>query len=435
MSLPLAPVTRSPENGVSQGPPLRVLTVSSVFPNAVQPVFGTFILERVRAMARMAEVRVAAPVAWFPNWIRPAPYRWRRHAGIPHVTELAGVRVFHPRRLVIPRIGRAANAQAYRRALDLTVRAALAEAPIDIIDAHFAWPDGHAAVEVGREFGIPVCITGHGSDLTYAPQFAVVGAQTRAALRNANQVLTVSRSLARLAKRLGADPQRLAVIPNGVDLDRFRPPADRRSTRRSLGVARSTRLVVGVGALVRHKGFDAAIAALATRRLSGAQTPLLALVGDGPERRRLQALAEKLRVAHRVRFIGSRSHTEVARWMGVADVLLLPSHREGWPTVLFEAWACGTPIVATPVHGVPEAFDRPGLGILLQDRAPETIAEALATVLGQTWDPAPMRAYASSHTWDDVAHSTLGHLRRAAGLPSCATTDPKRDAWTTALMS
>jgi teichuronic acid biosynthesis glycosyltransferase TuaC len=435
MSLPLAPAIRSSEEGLAQGLPLRVLTVSSVFPNAVQPVFGTFVLERVRAMARMAEVRVAAPVAWFPDWFRPAPYRWRRHAGIPHVTELAGVRVFHPRRLVIPRIGRAANAQAYRRALSWTVRAALAEAPIDIIDAHFVWPDGHAAVEVGREFGIPVSITGHGSDLTYAPQFAVVGAQTRTALRHANQVLTVSRSLARLAERLGADPQRVAVVPNGVDLDRFRPPADRRSARRSLGLADSARLVVGVGALVRHKGFDAAIEALATRKLSGARAPLLVLVGDGPERRRLQRLAEKLRVAHRVRFCGSRSHAEVARWMGVADALLLPSHREGWPTVLFEAWACGTPIVATPVHGVPEAFDRPGLGILLRDRMPETVADALATVLAQRWDPAPMRAYASSHTWDDVARRTLGQLRRVAGLPWSAATDSEWEAWTTRQMS
>jgi glycosyltransferase involved in cell wall biosynthesis len=121
--------------------------------------------------------------------------------------------------------------------------------------------------------------------------------------------------------------------------------------------------------------------------------------------------------------------------MGVADALLLPSHREGWPTVLFEAWACGTPIVATPVHGVPEAFDRPGLGILLRDRMPETVADALATVLAQRWDPAPMRAYASSHTWDDVARRTLGQLRRVAGLPWSAATDSEWEAWTTRQMS
>lgn len=103
--------------------------------------------------------------------------------------------------------------------------------------------------------------------------------------------------------------------------------------------------------------------------------------------------------------------------------------------MLFEAWACGTPVVATPVQGVPEAFDRPGLGILLRDRAPETIAEALATVLAQRWDPAPMRAYASRNTWDDVARRTLGQLGRVAGLPWSAATDSEQRTWATELMS
>lgn len=415
--MPTSPESRASRSGAPQGTPLRVLTVSSVFPNAVQPVFGTFVLERVRALSRIAHVRVVAPVAWFPEWIPCAPYRWRRHAGIPPMAEVAGVRVFHPRRLVIPRIGRASNARAYARALRTAVRAALAEAPIDVIDAHFVWPDGHAAVEVGAEFGIPVCITGHGSDLTHAPRFAVVGEQSRLALRRAARVITVSRSLAQIARGLGARPDRIAVVPNGVDLGVFRPIADRESARRRLGVPSDAKLVVGVGALVQHKGFDAAVRALATnawcRTPSG---PLLVLVGDGPEREKLRRMARSLGVSERLRLVGSRSHAEVALWMGIADALVLPSHREGWPTVLFEAWACGTPIVASPVHGVPEAFDRAGLGLLLPDREPHTIAQALASTMASHRDVELMRAHAAQHTWAHVAESTLGELHRAARL-------------------
>lgn len=414
--MPPSPESPASHSGATNSTPLRVLTVSSVFPNAVQPVFGTFVLERVRALSRIADVRVAAPVAWFPEWFRPAPYRWRRHAGIPATEEVAGARVFHPRRLVIPKIARAMNARAYGRALAMTIRTALAEAPIDVLDAHFVWPDGHAAVEVGHDFGIPVCITGHGSDLTHAPRFPVVGEQTSTALRRASRVLTVSHALAEIARRLGAERSRLAVVPNGVDTSVFHPVRDRREARRSLDVRCTARLILGVGALVAHKGFDAAIAALATPRLSGPGAPVLVLVGDGPERTRLMHCAKKLGVSARLRIVGSRSHAEVARWMAAADVLILPSHREGWPTVLFEAWACGTPIVATPVHGVPEAFDRPGLGILLEGREPETVADALACALETRWDVGSMRSYASDHTWDHVARATLEHLRAAAEL-------------------
>jgi teichuronic acid biosynthesis glycosyltransferase TuaC len=415
--MPPIPESRASNSGAPNSTPLRVLTVSSVFPNAVQPVFGTFVLERARALSRIAHTRVVAPVAWFPEWIPCAPYRWRRHTGIPPLAEVDGIRVFHPRRLVIPRVARASNARSYARALKIAVRAALAEAPIDVIDAHFVWPDGYAAVEVGAEFGIPVCITGHGSDLTYAPAFRVVGEQSRTALRNASRVITVSRSLAAIAEELGARPDRLAVVPNGVDLQMFHPLGDRSATRHRFGVPNQAKLIVGVGALVQHKGFDAAVRALAKLERSGSSTgPLLVLVGDGPERGRLQRIAQSLGVSDRLRMVGSRTHAEVALWMGIADALVLPSHREGWPTVLFESWACGTPIVAAPVHGVPEAFDRAGLGILLQDRDPHTIAAALGSALDKRWDAEPMWNHAAQHTWSHVADRTLSELRLAAGL-------------------
>ncbi len=393
-------------------PAMRVAFVTSVFPNPVQPVLGTFAEDRVRALSRTADVEVIAPVAWCPGLALPLPERWRRFAGVPARRPMAGalLEIRHPRRLVVPKWRGGLNAQIYCEVLRRELTPLHRETPFDVIDAHFLWPDGYAAVHVGQRLGIPVCVTAHGSDLTLLPDYPRIRRQIEITLRGADHVVGVSQALVDLAVGLGARPDRTSVIPNGVDTRRFRP-AHRAALRDALDLPRDRPVLLGVGTLDRNKGFERLVRAMPLLRGMGVPAELV-LVGEGPRRRAIEDRARRLEVHDRLRILGSVPQDDVARWMAAADALVLPSAREGWPTVLYEAWACGIPVAASAVFGIPEAIRGPEFGELLADREPPTIAAGIARLLARPRQPATLIAHARRRTWDVVADEMLDVLLR-----------------------
>ena len=391
--------------------PLRVAFVASVFPNRSQPVLGTFNAERALASSRYAAVRVIAPVPWFPRGLVPAPRRWRQWAEVPRRAALRGIPIDHARRFVVPWVGDAVNGALYERAL----AAALDRAPdVDVIDAQFVWPDGFAAVEQGRKRGIPVCVTAHGSDLTWMPRFPAIRRQIVSTLRGATRVMTVSRHLAELAIALGAEPAKVAVVPNGVDPRRFRP-RDRDAVRKLLGLAPGGRVVLGVGALTTTKGFELLVPAVSRLHRRGLDVQLV-LVGDGPRRKRIESAARSLPPGS-IRLVGEQPHDTVALYMAAADVLVLPSEREGWPTVFYEAWACGTPVVAARYPGCQEAVSEP-VGVLVDGRGAAALGDGIERALVRDWRAAELVRHARARTWAQVARETLVCLREAVRCSS-----------------
>jgi glycosyltransferase involved in cell wall biosynthesis len=232
---------------------------------------------------------------------------------------------------------------------------------------------------------------------------------TRPVLHAAQRILVVSEDLGRVAVRdYGADPARIRAIPNGCDAAIFHPQS-REAARAALGVDARAELVVYVGRLVPEKGLrellDAA-AALAPQR----PRLRLALIGDGPMRAELEgrlAADPSLRVA----LPGALGPHEVARWMAASDLVVLPSYSEGHPNVLVEALACGRPVVATPVGGIPEVVDA-GSGVLVAVRDAAALAAGLGAVLDRDWDEAAL-ARRFSRDWDAVAEDTLAACREA----------------------
>jgi glycosyltransferase involved in cell wall biosynthesis len=228
----------------------------------------------------------------------------------------------------------------------------------DVIDAHFYYPDGVAAALIARKLGKPFVCTARGSDINLYRHFATPQRLIRRTLQQASANLGVSADLVRQLIELGADPGTAHVMRNGVDLDRFEP-MDRLAARASLGLAHQGLLLLSVGNHVELKGHD-----LVIRMLQVFPQAHLVLVGDGPLRRDLQTLAESLGVAQRVTFAGQRPNDQLKTYYSAADVLLLASSREGWPNVLLESMACGTPVVATRVNGTPEIVTVPQSGRL-----------------------------------------------------------------------
>jgi glycosyltransferase involved in cell wall biosynthesis len=273
-----------------------------------------------------------------------------------------------------------------------------------ILDAHFLYPDGAAAVILGRCLGLPVVITARGSDVNVKAQNAVMRRWIRWSARNCSAIVTVSQALADSLGELGIVATVLEVLPNGVDLDKFRPQ-DRDACRAEFGL--SGKVVVSVGHLVPEKGHQIAIEAIVT--LPDVE---LLIVGEGPERASLERQAHKLGVERRVRFLGLVPHRDMAKIYNLADALVLPSLREGMPNVILESIACGTRVVATDVGGIGEVIVSPVAGRLMRERTAAALSEALAAVLSEEVPVARIRAFAERFGWSAVIDRQLALYRR-----------------------
>jgi glycosyltransferase involved in cell wall biosynthesis len=402
-----------PQAGMSPRP-LRVLTFTSLYPNRAMPTFGVFVENRIRRVAETgaAEFRVVAPVPWFP--IRHRAFgAYGLWAGVPREESRHGIPVLHPRYPLPPRIGTHLHPFLMAaRALPVLRRVIAAEDgfDFDLIDAHYYYPDGVAALLLGHRLGKPVVITARGSDLNLYPRrYPLIRRLIAWTARHAAASIAVSAALGEVLRELGAPRERVHVLRNGVDLDLFRPPADRAAARRALGAQEGPVVLVSVGNLVELKGHDLVIEALASM-----PDTLLLIIGEGPERRELVALASRIGVGGRVRYLGRVAHEGLAAIYGAADALILASSREGWPNVLLEAMACGTPVIASRVGGVPEMVNAPEAGLLLPERSAAAIAGAVAALLADPPQREATRRHAERFSWDETVRRQIALFRAVA---------------------
>ena len=392
--------------GIEPHAQLRVLTVTTLYPNRAQPSHGIFVESRLRQLVATGSVEasVLAPVPWFPLQ-QPMFGRYARYATVPRFEVRHGISVAHPCYLAIPKVGAAVAPLLLGIALLRELRAlAAAGRSFDLIDAHYFYPDGVAAAWVAHRVGMPVVITARGTDLShFVPHHPAARQMIKRAAHRADGLVTVCQALKDVLVDLGIPETRVRVLRNGVDLDLFRP-LERSVIRRDLGLSRPTLLCVGH--LIERKGVDVAIGALA--QIPDAD---LLIVGEGPERQALKALADRIGVAGRARFLGPVVHEELPRIYNAADALILASSREGWANVLLEAMACGTPVIASRVWGTPEVVGAPAAGILVDDRTPPAFAAAACRLFAEQPDRAATRAYAERFSWDATTQGQLALFR------------------------
>jgi teichuronic acid biosynthesis glycosyltransferase TuaC len=396
----------------------RILTFTTLFPNAAAPAHGVFVENRLRHLVASGGVsaRVVAPVPWFPS-SAPIFGHYASFAKAPRQEERFGITIEHPRYPVVPKFGmHVAPLLLFLAALPV-LRRLHASQDFDLIDAHYFYPDGIAAALLGRALGKPVTITARGTDINLIPQHALPRRMIRWAGANAAGMIAVSEALRREMIAQGLPGHRIRTLRNGVDLAMFRPTA-RVETRAELGL--STPTLLSVGHLIERKGHDRVIAALA--KLPGYS---LLIAGDGPERAALETLAASQGVAERVRFLGSVPHHTLARLYSAADALVLASSREGWPNVLLEAMACGTPVVASNVWGAPELVCDPAAGVLMPELSAAGVVAGVNALFAALPSRDATRRYAERYSWDET---TAGQIQlfeeilsgRSAAAPTAA---------------
>lgn len=386
---------------------LRVLTLSTLFPNAARPTLGVFVERQTLGLAALADVelQVAAPLGLPPWPLRLHPH-YRPLGRLPEREIWKGLVVHRPRHRVLPRLGQARTARAMARAILPLLRELRRDFPFDIIDAEFFWPDGPAAMHLARAFGVPFSIKARGSDILYWGGKPAITAQMVEAAQAANGLLAVSEALKRDMVALGMPADKIAVHYTGVDREAFQP-VDRTAAKAKLGI--SGPLLVSVGGLVPGKEQRLALAALA--ELPGAT---LLLVGDGPERGRLEAEARRLSVADRTRFLGNRPHDELPGIVAAADLLLHPSRSEGLANAWLEALAAGTPIVCRDVGGARELLTDPRGGRIVTGEA-GAMAAAARELLAEPPDAEVLRALVERFDWERNAATLRDHLASLLG--------------------
>jgi len=381
---------------------LRVLTLSTLFPDATRPNFGVFVERQTLGLAAHPEVnlRLVAPVG-LPPW----PLSRARHygvlAGLPRREQWKGVETWRPRFTTLPGTGGRFHVAALARALKPLLTDMRRDFPFDLIDAEFFFPDGPAAIALGAHFGVPVSIKARGADIHHWGHRPGTAAQVVAAGRAAAGLLAVSEAMKADMAAIGISADKIRVHHTGVDLARF-APADRAAGKAALGITGP--LVVSLGALIPRKGHDVVIDAVAA--IAGAN---LLIAGEGPERGALTARIAALGAGDRIRLLGSVPHGELPGLLAAADVMALASASEGLANAWVEALACGTPIVITAAGGAGEVVTGPAYGRVVTREA-GAFEGAIRTLLANAPDPSAVRRGAERFTWEANTEALFAHL-------------------------
>ena len=294
----------------------------------------------------------------------------------------------------------------YRTTLP-TVQRIQQEFDFDIIDAHWAYPDGYAAILLGQTLCKPVSITIRGDDISIFTDYPSRCKRIVYALNNARYVIAVSNALRETAIEKGAHGGNITVIPNGVDTEKFRM-IPQNEARMKLNLPQKHRIILSVGRLHPSKGFHHIIDAI-KRLVERGETDLLYLIVGEVDaeknnyRSELETQIQRLGMQKHILLVGPQPHAELYLWYSACDLFCLASSREGWPNVLFEALACGKSVVATRGWGgIPEVICSDQYGLLVEERNGEALAKGIDQALQRKWNTDAIIAYAQANTWDKV---------------------------------
>jgi len=385
------------EQGHFQG---AVLFYASLYPGTWNPVHGLFVYELRKALCRICPVPAIVPEnGWRRLFASPAPFSFSAEGEED---------VSRPTFWTVPRIGAQWAGQLMALFTRSSFRRSLAAKPC-IVHAHYAFPEAEAAAKLAAETGLPLVVTVHGSDINLLGTCPARRKRIVRTLERADAVVGVSKALCERVCAMGIDRAKVSHVPNGVDLGCFQPVPEERDTQRveseQIG---SRKVLLAVGRLESVKAYDRLLQAFAMLD----DDCVLVFAGDGSLRSSLQQQAGLLGVKERVLFLGALSRDDLAAWYRKASLLVISSHSEGWPTIIYEALACNTPVVAPDVGGIREILHSPELGVLLTDNAPLKLAEGIRGALATCWRMDVLRDEAERNSWDSIARQYVEIYRK-----------------------
>jgi glycosyltransferase involved in cell wall biosynthesis len=390
---------------------MKILTFTTLWPNSRQPSHGLFVRERVLAMAERSEITVIAPVPWVPSWIGRISDRYRKYHGIERKETVGPVTVYHPRFLTFPKALKSLDGILMAVSVWVFFRRERLAWDFDLVDAHWLYPDGTAALLLARNRGTPTVVTVRGDDIRTFSRYFLRRLQLKYTLRNSAWVWTVCDDLRQWVERITPGVTRLGVSLNGVDTKKFHP-RDRVECRRKLGLPEDRTILISVGRIEPAKGQHLMMESL--RILSVGGDYLLVFVGpvdDGNYANKMRDCASRDGLESRIVWAGVVGHDALGDWLCSAEIFVMASENEGCPNSLLEAMACGIPVVVTPVGGIPELV-REGDGCIFAERTANSLARGIAEMEERIRHRGNKARFheGSVRTWDKVADQILGSL-------------------------
>lgn len=393
---------------------MRILFLSETFPDANHPTTGTYNFALCRELSREHEVRVISPRSWVDKM------KGQRYAPCLDL-KAASISVEYPTRWYTPLIAQ----QHYGAQMWWSMRTAISRQchrwKPDAILSYWAHPDGECGLRAAERFGVPCAVIVGGSDVLLVPKFRNRLHAVRRVLSTSDAVITVSDGLREACESLGANPQNVHTIRQGIDPAVFHP-GDQNSARKSLGLSIPVDepLIVWVGRLVGLKRVDLLLNAVRLLKDRG-RLVRVALLGSGPARADWEQLSSRLGIGGQVQFIGSVSHHLLPTWYRAADATVLCSDSEGLPNVLRESVACGIPFVSTDVGSVRE-ISSADFSVLVTAGDHVALATGIAQILDGSYRDGAQRYH--PRTWKETAHDTAELLKSLISYRHAAATSP-----------
>lgn len=395
----------------------HLVVFSTLFPHAGAPNAGTFIRERMFRVGEVLPVTVVSPQPWFPGQALLRCWKPHFRPDAPRRESHQGIDILHPRFFSVPGTFKQLDGLFMALASYFTLKKLQRAGKLDILDAHFAYPDGYAAMLLGKWLDVPVTITLRGTEVPHSKNPKLRPLLVRA-LQGAARVYSVSDSLRRHAISLGIPGGKIRVVGNGVDTKKFQP-VDKREARKKLAIGHGAKVLVSVGALVERKGFHRVIECLPGLLRSFPDLYYLMVGAAGPEgdfSAELRRQVAELGLQDRVRFLGAMPSTELKWPLAAADVFVLATRNEGWANVFLEAMACGLPVVTTDVGGNAEVVCRDELGSIVPFDDRSALEQALRQALERKWPRDAIIAYARENAWNTPVMVLQEEFLTLAGL-------------------
>ena len=383
---------------------MRVLLLSHMYPSSVDPVFGIFVHKQTKELVKQGcEVRVVSPVPLTPPPLRKLKRRWQGYSQIPREEGLEGIEVHHPRYLSFPRnILLAYSGYLYYSGAKGDIRRIYDSFPFDVIHAHVAVPDGHAAIIAGRAYGKPTVVTFHGHDVHNIPELNHACRRAVASVaQGASRVVVVSTAFGNALREYVRDRE-LLVVSNGYSPEDVSPGSLELANR-----YRGKKVILSVGYLIPRKAHKYVVMAL-SKLLEAHPDIVYVIIGRGDEERPLKRLVNKMGLQDTVEFVGQVPHRVVMAYLATCDIFALPSWHESFGVVYVEAMAHGRPVVACRGEGIEDVIVDGETGALVEPKDVDSLTNALGKLLedqayARRLGEAGKALVARSFTWEQSA--------------------------------
>lgn len=375
----------------------QVIVITNLYPNAYEPNRGIFIKQLIESLHEQIEIKVVAPIPWRPRWVERL---MTRRAPLENIETIGPITVYHPRYIVTPKILRSCYGWFFYLGIYPLLKKINKESPIDLFSVHWAYPDGYGTHLAAKRLNIPYIVHALGCDINEYTKYAGRRKRIKSALQYSHANIVKSNDLKIKINELGIKNEKTHTILNGVDQTVFNY-ADKYFARKSLSLPEKDKLLLFIGNFQEEKGLTYLLQGI--ERIKSASFKLL-IVGSGPDKTQIEREINNRGINHKIIMIGQVNHSDIPNYLRAADLLCLPSLREGCPNVVLESLSCGTPVLASNVGAVPDIITRPEWGLTIPSKSPEAIANGIINGLKLKEDKLPDFTW---HNWNDNATRIL----------------------------